>query len=88
MGTIPPPLTADMSCVAVNANYGQSAPGPHGAANIVSSAKPRRPAASPPRFVVTSLTPAEAKPQQLYDKTYRLRGEIENRRKPSACDGC
>ena len=34
-----------------------------------------------PRFVVTSLTPAKAKPQQLYEKTCRLRGETENRSK-------
>ena len=39
-----------------------------------------------PRFVVTSLTPAEAKPRHLYEKTYCARGEMENRIKECQLD--
>ncbi len=32
-----------------------------------------------PRYVVTSLPPAECKPQELYERLYCARGEMENR---------
>src|SRR5271157_895373 len=39
-----------------------------------------------PRFVVTSLTSAEAKPRHLYEKVYCARGEMENRIKECQLD--
>ena len=39
-----------------------------------------------PRFVVTSLTAAEAKPRHLYEKLYCARGEMENRIKECQLD--
>jgi hypothetical protein len=39
-----------------------------------------------PRFVVTSLTPAEVKPRHLYEEIYCARGEMENRIKECQLD--
>ena len=39
-----------------------------------------------PRFVVTSLTAADAKPRRLYEKLYCARGEMENRIKECQLD--
>ena len=39
-----------------------------------------------PRFVVTSLTPAEARARDLYEKVYCARGEMENRIKECQLD--
>ena len=39
-----------------------------------------------PRFIVTSLTRAEARPRRLYEKIYCARGEMENRIKECQLD--
>lgn len=39
-----------------------------------------------PRFIVTSLMGEDAKPQDLYEKIYRARGETENRIKECQLD--
>ena len=39
-----------------------------------------------PRFIVTSLTPAEAEARYLYEKVYCARGEMENRIKEQQLD--
>jgi hypothetical protein len=39
-----------------------------------------------PRFVVTTLKPAEAKPRHLYEKLYCARGDMENRIKECQLD--
>jgi len=39
-----------------------------------------------PRFVVTTLQPAEAKPRHLYEKIYCARGDMENRIKECQLD--
>ena len=39
-----------------------------------------------PRFIVTSLTPAQAGPRHLYEKVYCARGEMENRIKECQLD--
>jgi hypothetical protein len=41
-----------------------------------------------PRFVVTSLTPAEIRARYLYEKLYCARGEMENRIKECQLDLC
>ncbi|WP_264818082.1 transposase, partial [Acidomonas methanolica] len=42
--------------------------------------------AANPRFVVTSLSPAEARARHLYEKIYCARGEMENRIKECQLD--
>jgi Transposase DDE domain group 1 len=42
--------------------------------------------AANPRFVVTSLSPAEAAPQRLYEEIYCARGDMENRIKECQLD--
>src|SRR2546423_15117378 len=39
-----------------------------------------------PRFVVTSLSPEDGAPQQLYEETYCARGDMENRIKECQLD--
>jgi hypothetical protein len=39
-----------------------------------------------PRFIVTSLTRAEAEPRYLYEKVYCARGDMENRIKENQLD--
>ncbi len=42
--------------------------------------------AANPRFIVTALSPEEAAPQLLYEKTYCARGDMENRIKECQLD--
>ena len=44
------------------------------------------PGATNPRFVVTSLSPEDAAPRQLYEKIYCARGDMENRIKECQLD--